>query len=429
MAVWRSKRTANEGEARAKEGILTRMRRSFFFLAPLALAGLLSAVPGCRKAPPAPVPAAVPAPVDSAAAAQALLAKGRKALKTDLAAAIAAFTQARQLAAEDPDILSELGLAQFLAGDFDLALDTISAALRAAQSPAQTAGPAYNLGRIEEAAGHTDEAITAYELAFAARPRPELRQRLDALKAVREQGQPQPLAGPFASLSALCAALQNTQHVADEKDHSCGTEPCEFSCPLPDLGQLTSGLPAPMAEVRVFWSRVRSRPTAPDTGPAPEQWSGEPRCGFVNAAVRLGSQWYVAPSLGSFCGGTTQQGEVKLTRLAREPSGTGKLVALQLDATQNHGASGVKLASLTLLGVGPSRKPSRIGPILRSVLTTGETAPASADSLKTRDLTTYAWRFADGALLISGQTFETAVGDHRRSRETPRTLRYPLSLP
>ena len=118
-----------------------------------------------------------------------------------------------------------------------------------------------------------------------------------------------------------------------------------------------------------------------------------------------------------------------LTRLAREPSGTGKLVALQLDATQDYRAGGVKLESLTLLGVGPSRKPARIGPILRTMLTTGETMPASADSLKTRDLTTYAWRFADGALLIGGQTFETTVGDNKRSRETPRTLRYPLSLP
>lgn len=409
------------------------MRRSFVFLAPLALGGLLSAVPGCRKTPPAHAPAAASAqgaaPADAAAAAHALLTKGRKAQKTDLAAAIAAFTQARQLAPEDPDILSELGLAQLLAGDFDLALDTTSAALRAALTPAQTAGPAYNLGRIEEAAGHTDQAVTAYELAVAARPSPEVKRRLDALKAALGQGQPQPLAGPFASLPALCAALQKTQHVADEKDGSCGAEPCEYACPLPDLGRLTAGLPPPLDEVRVFWSRLRSRPKDPDAGPAPEQWSGEPRCGFVNAAVRLGKQWYVAPSLDSFCRSSDRQGGVKLTRIAIEPVGAGRLIALHLDSTQDYRSGGAELASLTLLGVGPSKKPSRIGPILRSVLTTGETAPASADSLKTRDFTTYEWKFADGALLISGQTFEASVGDNKRSRQVPRAFRYPLSLP
>jgi len=47
-------------------------------------------------------------------------------------------------------------------------VDRVEAALRAAETPAQTAAPAYNLGRIEQAAGRIDEAVTSFELALAA---------------------------------------------------------------------------------------------------------------------------------------------------------------------------------------------------------------------------------------------------------------------
>ncbi len=140
-------------------------------------------------------------------------------------------------------------------------------------------------------------------------------------------------------------------------------------------------------EVRVFWSRLRNKPAQPDQGPEPEKWRGEPRCGFVSAAVRLGKQWYLAPSLGSFCSGGALQGSVKLTRIAAEPVGPAKLVTLRLDSTQNYGSSAAGTQSLTLLGIGPSRKPSRLGPILLSTLVVSEPAPASTDSLKTRDYT------------------------------------------
>ena len=158
------------------------------------------AAPGCRNTPSAPAPASAPgsttallpspARADDPAAARALLIKGRKAAETDPAAAMAAFVAAQKLAPEDPEILSELGQAQFRAGDLKLAEDTTRAALRAAHTPAETADPAYNLGRIEEAAGHNDEAVTAYELAIAARPSPEVQQRLDALKAGAGQRKP-----------------------------------------------------------------------------------------------------------------------------------------------------------------------------------------------------------------------------------------------
>ena len=183
----------------AGEGILAGMSRFMVCLVLLDLGTLLSATSGCRNTPPAAAPAAqgstaapvqVPTRGDDSAAAHALLLKGRTAAQTDLPAAIAAFAAAQKLAPEDPEILSELGQAQFRAGDLKRAEDTTRAALRAAQTPAETAAPAYNLGRIEEAAGHIDEAVTAYELAIAARPSPEIQQRLDALKAVRGQRKP-----------------------------------------------------------------------------------------------------------------------------------------------------------------------------------------------------------------------------------------------
>ena len=413
------------------------MSRFVVLLVSLGLGGLLGLVPGCRRNPPAAGPAAGSAvakgaaPVDKAAAARALLTTGRGLLKTDLAAAGAAFAEAQKLAPENPDILSELAQVQFFGGNLDLARDTVRAALRAAETPAQTAAPSYNLARIEEAAGHLEEAVTAYELAAAARPSPELRKHLDLLKAVLSQGQPQPLAGPFAALPLLCAELKTAQQAASQQDKtaSCSPEQCEFSCPLQDLGRLTAGLPPPMDEVRVFWSRLRNKPAQPDPGPEPEKWGGEPRCGFVNAAVRLGNKWYLAPTLGSFCSGGALQGGVKLTRIAVESVGSAKLVALRLEATQDYGSGGAATESLTLLGVGPSRKPSRLGPILLSAQLTSEPAPASADSLKTRDSITYEWRLADGALLIGGQTVDSLLGEHKVTRKTPLALRYPLALP
>src|SRR5689334_22308012 len=97
----------------------------------LSALGLVLAISsGCRRpsssSPPPPPPAApdlAPAPADPQAV-QALLAKGRKATKDDLAGAIAAFTEARRLAPGDPDVLSELGLAQLRAGTLDVARDT-----------------------------------------------------------------------------------------------------------------------------------------------------------------------------------------------------------------------------------------------------------------------------------------------------------------
>lgn len=406
------------------------MSRTFSRLALLGLA-LLAAVPGCRKAPPPPpAPAQGSGAGDPGALALALLAKGHKLLASDLAAATAELNKAQQLKSYDPDILAELGLAQLLAGEFDRALETTSAALRAAETPAQTGAPAYTLGRLEESAGHLDRAVSGYELAAAARPSRALRTRLQALKAIAGQGQPQPLLGPFGSLPALCTALKAPQQSADSRSPEDGgcTEACAFACPLQELGSLTTGLPPRMDEVRVFWSRLNPPGKEPAGGPAPETWSGEPHCGFVNAAVRLGKQWYAASALASFCRQGPLQGAVKLTRIASETAGAGKLVALELSATEQDGAVSTQTQSLTLLGIGRSGKPARLGPVLRSVLTE-ESAADKADRLKMRDLTTYDWRLADGALAMSEQTMELTAGPHKSTRKSPLTLRYSLALP
>jgi hypothetical protein len=404
------------------------MRRTFVFLVHLSLAGLISGSPACRRAAPTPAPAPAAAPVDKAVAVRALLAKGRQARTTDLAAASAAFAEARGLTPEDPELLAELGLTQLYQGELDQARETTRAALRAAETPAQTAAPAYNLGRIEQAAGRIDEAVTSFELALAAQPAPELQQHLATLKAVLEQGQPQPLAGPFASLPAVCDFIKTTQPAAPDSLASCGAAPCEFSCPLQELGHLTTGLPPLVSEVRVFWSRRRA-PAPADAGPAPEQWSGEPRCGSVNAAVRLGAKWYAAPVLRSFCSGSGQKGEVKLTRLTVETVGPTRLAALYLDAAQEYPSGSAGSQSLTLFGVGPAKKPSRLGPILLGAQLTRQPPPAAAGSPKTRDLITYKWRLADGAVQVSGQTADSWLGEHKLTHKAQLALRYPLALP
>ena len=96
---------------------------------------------------------------------------------------------------------------------------------------------------------------------------------------------------------------------------------------------------------------------------------------------------------------------------------------LQLAATQGYRSGSAETESLTVLGIGPSKKPSRLGPILLSTRLTSESAPASADSLKTRDATTYEWHVADGLLLIGGQSAENTLGEHRVSRKSPLALR------
>lgn len=357
-------------------------------------------------------------------------------MRTDLAAAITAFTAASKLTPWDPDIFAELGLSQFYSGELDPARDTINAALRAAETPVKTAAPAYNLGLIEEAAGHIESAVAAFELAAAARPGPVLQKHLDDLKAVLAQGKPEPLAGPFDSLPAVCEALKTLQQTPKDQTKdlaaACGTEPCEVGCPLQELGSLTDSLPPPISEVRVFWSRVRKKSDIIDAGPAPDQWRGEPRCGLVNTAVRLGKQWFVAASLSSFCYSKSQQGNVQLARIAIEPVGPSKLITVSLDATQDYQLGSAGSASLTVIGVGKSKKPARIGPILRatySSLPPPENAPKGEEALQASSATTYDWRFTDGALQITGQTVDNTLGPHKRQTKAPLTFRYPLVFP
>ncbi len=422
------------------------MNHSFARIAAFGLLGLVSVDSGCRnaaKAPPATA-GATAAPVQNsaeanAATARGLLAQGRTAMRTELAGAITAFTAAQKLTPEDPELLAELGLLQFYSGELDRARDTITAALRAAQTPAQTAAPAYNLGLLEEAAGNIAPAVAAFELAAAARPGPVLQKHLDDLKAVLEQGKAEPLAGPFASLPAVCDALKTLQQTPKElaKDlaAACGTEPCEVGCPLQELGSLTGSLPPPISEVRVFWSRVRGKSDVIDAGPAPDQWRGEPRCGLVNTAVRLDKQWFVAASLGSFCYSKTQQGNVQLARIAVESVGSSKLVTVSLDATQDYQSGSAGNSSLTVIGVGKSKKPARIGPILRATYGSMPAAEAAAkgpkaeEAIQASSATTYEWRFADGALQITGQTVDSTLGPHKRQTKAPLTLRYPLVFP
>lgn len=402
-----------------------------------ALVALLCVI-GCRRgAPPPPPPAAADLrPAADPAAARALLDKGRKASKRDLPAAIAAFQEARRLAPDDADVLSELGLAQLRAGALDAAREASAAAVQAARSDAQAAGAAYNLGRAEEAAGRLEEAVKAFELSVRKRPHPGVQKRLEATRARLTEGRPQALGGPFPSLEALCAGMRKAHEDSFSKDsvEACCTESCEYACPLLELGRLKKGLPKGIDEVRVFWTRLREKPDGieggdgTDDGPGPDEWTGAPRCGFASAALRAGKEWYGAPALASFCDTNHLSGTVELKRVWVEPV-SGGLVVLHLASRQSYRWEGDARETLTFLGVGASGKPARIGPVTILQSEYGETNPKEEDSVETREETRYSYRIADGAILFTGQTTVTGRGARDRKRSEPLSIRYPLALP
>ena len=133
--------------------------------------------------------------------------------------------------------------------------------------------------------------------------------------------------------------------------------------------------------------------------------------------------------------GKTQQGNVQLARIAVESVGSSKLVTVSLDATQDYQSGSAGNSSLTVIGVGKSKKPARIGPILRATYGSMPAAEAAAkgpkaeEAIQASSATTYEWRFADGALQITGQTVDSTLGPHKRQTKAPLTLRYPLVFP
>lgn len=364
--------------------------------------------------------------------ARAQLAKGRALADKDLPGAIAAFTEARRLAPQDADVLSELGLAHYRAKALEPAREATLAALRESHQPRQTAAAAYNLSLIEEAVGNHDEAIRALELSLEARPHPKVESRLSRLQALRKLT-PQLMQGPFADVTKMCEALLSDAvkvHKGDGIDSCCETN-CRFKCEAFLMSTLDKDLPKPMSELRLFMSRLDEPSSEEDEGPEPDKWRGLPRCGLVSAAVRVGSSWYSAPLLASYSVANHLDGMASLKRIAVEPSGPegSKLIVLELAANQGYRWSGERHETLTLFGVGASGKPGVLGPIHTLIAETGETKPKSEDSEETEKETRFKWKVAAGNLVFSERTLTDVVGKRKKVSKQAESTQYPLVMP
>jgi hypothetical protein len=215
------------------------------------------ALAGCKKSPPAPsVVADAASPpaakeekpiqkpralnADEKKQLAAALKEGRGAMKkSDHPKAIAAFERALTIQPDDPASLSELGWALFSDGKLDRAAEVTHRAISASATlPGNQlmAASCYNLGRIDEARGLKQDAISEYVQSLKLRPTRTVREQLAKLDpaAAAEADPVKPVAtnGPFPSLAALCDSLGD-----DNKDHT--------RCPNP--GRVPEELESPKA--------------------------------------------------------------------------------------------------------------------------------------------------------------------------------------
>jgi tetratricopeptide (TPR) repeat protein len=117
-----------------------------------------------------------------------LLDEGRTLTKADkLDEAMAKYNAALEIDPSNPTVLAELGWAQFKAHALDDAQATTMGALRLAQDDNARGMMLYNLGRIAEARGEKDAAITYYRTSLEKRPgNATVQGHLDALLAGKQ---------------------------------------------------------------------------------------------------------------------------------------------------------------------------------------------------------------------------------------------------
>jgi hypothetical protein len=122
---------------------------------------------------------------------------------------------------KNAQLLSELGWQWFLAHDLTRALEATNEAVNVATTPTVKAASLYNLGRIKEALGKRDEAVSAYAESLSVRANPTVLRRLaglDPKKAAElDPDRPVLLEGPFSSISAWCDQLRDGQCYAPKQ--------------------------------------------------------------------------------------------------------------------------------------------------------------------------------------------------------------------
>lgn len=160
--------------------------------------------------------------------------EGRKLTKAgDHEGGIERYHEALAIEPSNPSALAELGWAALLANQLDLAQGATSQALTYSRKPEQQGMILYNLGRVAEARGQTDEAINHYRVSLERRPNATVQTRLDGLLATTTVAPPreglEQLASGITDLGAACKLL------ADQKCADIFTmDEANCTCTAPD---------------------------------------------------------------------------------------------------------------------------------------------------------------------------------------------------
>lgn len=179
---------------------------------------------GCDKAEHAPAENAVAAQVQTPTAPAEVVVKPSAAASLadartlwgqgETEEALASFAKAVELAPKDAAVASELGFAQFRAGNLDAAEATLNAALAlVTEADAKVKGSIlYNLGRVAEAKGDSKAAAAHYRASLKERPNDTVAARLQAVES------------PAAKADGAKAAKPVTGKVGEGKGAPCKIE-------------------------------------------------------------------------------------------------------------------------------------------------------------------------------------------------------------
>lgn len=258
------------------------------------------------------------------------------------------------------------------------------------------------------------------------------------------KAEPSSPSGPYPSMDALCAALEKAEAERVKRDCTepdstmgvCCLQKAIYRCPKKAIAQFSAGLPAPMSELRVFWTH-RFAPDASDCEGEPEHrpegWNVcEGSCGSLIAVLRVGGAWYSSP-LGAwrYQGSDRASAELSSTEVQRVGSGGQALVVLRVSQSDSQRWLGSSEDRLSMLGIGRGGKPARLDVAVGHSNTgwVGEGGPMAEDSSETEHRVSYDYRFAGDALLLTSQTAHSQVGELTRERTRAIDVRIPLSLP
>lgn len=366
---------------------------------------------------------------------QELLKQGRQSgEKKDFAGAERLLLQALPKAPHDPDLLLELGWAQFQLGKLTEARKTTLAAVEHASRSGHYAAAAYNLGRIEEAAGNDRIAAADYQrsLAWHKGKVPAIAERAKALGKRLAHG-PSRLLGPYKSMDAMCPELAASEDrvridaaQVDEDDHyECGA--CKFVCHGDPIKRITEGVPPPLSEIVLFVSESRDEnPQHLRNHSSPAEYDEV----FLNAAVRVGADWYLAPALNS--GPSWDPERLKVVAASVKPVGSqGKgVVVIQFSSSQGESNRfGDVEEDVCVIGSGPSGKPTLLGPVMtrKSIgdFPYGELRCVS----ESETITQREWKFDGGALVVTKETVVDRLCSKKTKAVKALSERYPLDFP